>query len=159
MKKNCTLDNLDRKILERLQNNCRITTEELGHDIGLSATACQRRIKRLRQAGVIEKEVAILNPDGISDYVTLIVQVTMKEGCAHYLDRFKEKVLMYAEIQQCYYVAGNMDFVLIVTANSMKQYDQLSRDLFSSDVNVQKFETIVVMDCFKAGLNFPIASL
>ena len=72
------MDVLDKKILNELQKNNRISSENLGEKIGLSATACQRRLKKLRESKVIQKEVAILNGIELNNYVTLIVEVTIK---------------------------------------------------------------------------------
>ena len=95
------MDDFDRQILIILQNNSRITTEELGGRIGLSATACQRRLKKLRHSGVIEKEIAIINGVSLGGYVTVIVNVEMKQGGVKTMDDFKRKMRLHPQVQQC----------------------------------------------------------
>lgn len=151
------MDGLDQKILSRLQNNSRITTEELGSQIGLSATACQRRIKKLRESGTILKEVAVL--DGISSggYVTVIVEVALKQGGASKIEHFKKTMAKNPLVQQCYYVTGNNDFIIIVTAANMLEYEKLTRQLFFDNADVNKFHSTVVMENVKVGLEIPIS--
>ena len=150
------MDDFDRKILNELQQNNRISTEALGHKVGLSATACQRRMKRLRQSGVITKEVALLNGAELGNYVTVIVEVTIKQGSADNIARFKERMHNNESVQQCFYVTGNVDFILVVTARNMLEYEKLTQELFFTDANIQKFHSTVVMENVKVGLNIPI---
>ena len=119
------MDTFDRQILRSLQNNCRLSTDELGSQIGLSATACQRRIKKLKESGKITKEVAILDGIHVGNYVTVIVEVTLKQGSATNIDNFKKRVLSHPQVQQCYYVTGDRDFLLVAIAENMLEYEKL----------------------------------
>lgn len=139
-----------------MQSNSRITSEELGYQVGLSATACQRRLKKLRESGIISKEVAVLDGITLGNHVTVIVEVLMKQGNVANIDKFKSKMLARAEVQQCYYVSGNIDFILIITAKNMLEYEKLTHDLFFDNNYIQKFQSIVVMDNVKVGLDIPI---
>lgn len=150
------MDKLDRQILQRLQQNNRISTEEIGHQVGLSATACQRRIKKLKQAGVIHKEIAVLDGIALGNFVTVIVEVIIKQGSAAHIEAFKNSMLAHSNVQQCYYVTGNVDFILIVTAENMLAYEKLTRDLFFNQKNILKFHSTVVMENVKVGLEIPI---
>lgn len=150
------MDALDRQIIKLMQQNCRLATEEIGHQVGLSATACQRRIKKLRESGVIKKEIAVIDGIQLGGYVTVIVEVTMKQCGATSIDMFKERMLNQPSVQQCYYVAGHIDFMLIVTATNMLEYEKLSRQLFFADNNIQKFHSIVAMNNVKVGLDIPL---
>lgn len=150
------MDTFDRQILKSLQKNCRLSTEELGSQVGLSATACQRRIKKLKESGRISKEVAILDGIRVGNYVTVIVEVILKQGSANNIDNFKQQVLDHPQVQQCYYVAGNSDFVLVTTAKNMLEYEKLTRELFFADSTIQKFHSTVVMDNVKVGLDIPL---
>lgn len=150
------MDVFDKHILKLLQKNSRITTEEIGHQVGLSATACQRRIKKLRGSGVIQKEVAVLNGSSLGGYVTVIVEIIMKQGGATTIDEFKAQMLEHEEVQQCYYVTGNVDFILIIAAENMLKYEQLTRKLFFNNLNIQKFHSTVAMESVKIGLNIPL---
>ena len=150
------MDTFDRQILKRLQVNSRITSEELGVQIGLSATACQRRIKKLREAGVILKEVAVIDGIAIGGYVTVIVEVILKQGSFNTINTFKQKMLKCPQVQQCFYVTGNTDFILIVLAENMLEYEKLTRELFFNDSNINKFHSTVVMENVKVGLDVPV---
>ena len=150
------LDFLDRQILIILQTNSRISTENLGNQIGLSATACQRRIKKLRDSGIIHKEVALIDSVSVGSYVTVIVEVILKQGSVKYIDGFRKKMNDNPQVQQCYYVIGENDFILIIIATNMLEYEKLTRQLFFSDENIQKFHSTMVMENVKVGLEIPI---
>jgi Lrp/AsnC family leucine-responsive transcriptional regulator len=150
------MDTFDRQILKFLQANSRITTEKLGTRIGLSATACQRRIKKLREAGIILKEVALVDGIAVGGYVTVIVEVVLHQGSFQNIDSFKQQMLKFAQVQQCYYVTGNNDFVLIVIAENMLEYEKLTRELFFNNSNIKKFHSTVVMENVKIGLHIPV---
>lgn len=133
-----------------------MTTEAIGTAVGLSPTACQRRIKRLRETGAIAAEIAVLDPDRVGGRMTLILQVTLRRGGAHLVDAFRRDIVKVPEVQQCYYVTGDYDFVLIVTAKDMADYERLIRCAFFDDPNIQRFHTAVVMDTVKRGLAIPL---
>jgi len=150
------MDMFDKKILKELQKNNRISSENLGMIVGLSATACQRRLKKLRQSNVISKEIAILNGIELDNYVTVIVEVTIKEGATKNIDCFKRRMLDCEQVQQCFYVTGLSDFILIITSKNMLEYEKLTKQLFFVDNNIQKFHSTVSMENVKVGLNIPI---
>lgn len=157
MAKNTDIDDFDISILNCLQNDVRITSEELAKSVGLSATACQRRIKRLRKSGAIQAEVAVVSPDVVGGRVTMLVQVSLKRGGADIIDAFRRQIADIAEIQQCYYVLGDYDFVLVITAKDIAEYDRLTRRIFFSNTNIQKFHTTVALETVKAGLQIPLS--
>lgn len=150
------LDAFDLALLRCLQQDCRRTSESLAAEVGLSATACQRRLKRLRRSEVIAKEVAVLAPDALGGRMTLIVQVVLARGRADIVDAFKRQVRVQPEIQQCYYVTGDCDFVLIVTAKDIADYETFTRRVFFENPNIQKFHTMVAMENVKLGLEVPV---
>ena len=150
------MDAFDKKILNELQNNNRISSQQLGDKIGLSATACQRRLKKLRSSNAISKEVAILNGIEFDNYVTVIVEVIIKQGSRSIIDNFKKRMISNMNIQQCYYVTGNIDFIIIITVKNMLEYENLTHKLFFFDDNIKKFHSTVVMENVKVGLDIPI---
>lgn len=150
------LDSLDLQLLRILQTGNRLSTEQMGSQIGLSATAVQRRIKRLRDSGVIKKEVAVLDAIAVGGFVTIIVDVTIKQGSIKSLKGFKKLMLDCPQVQQCYYVTGNYDFIIIITIENMLKYEKLTHELFFSNDNIQKFNSTVVMENVKVGLDIPI---
>jgi len=150
------MDDFDLHILASLQQNAKLSTQALGDQIGLSATACQRRIKKLRDRGVIKKEVAVLDATLVGSYVTVIVSVIMKQGGAAIIDNFRTSMLEHDEVQQCYYVTGDADFILIIAAANMLQYEKITRKLFFNNSNIQRFSSSVAMENVKVGLDIPM---
>lgn len=150
------LDDFDRRILARWQHDTRQSAEKIGAEVGLSAAAVQRRLKRLREAGVIEAEVARLRSDAFGPSVTCLVAVDLdREGAAD-LSRFKQRMTALDAVQQCYYVTGSADFVLVVVQPDMAAYESFTREHLLSDANVRSFTTHVVMDAAKTGVAIPV---
>ena len=150
------IDTIDRKILQSMQEDARRTSEEVGDAVGLSATAVQRRLKRLRETGVLEREVGIVSPTAFGEFVTLIVEVVLAKGDLQILDRFKRRMRQQPEVQQCYHTMGAADLVLIVVTESVSSYEKFTRHAFLEDANVQHFKTTVVMERVKTGMTIPI---
>jgi len=150
------LDSLDIAILDCLQTDARTIAETIGAKVGLSAAAVQRRIKRLREAGVIEREVAVLSPEALGLGMTFVVMVEMERENLAVLDEFRRQVLADDCVQQCYYVTGNADFVLIVSSADMAGFEAFTRRMFFDNPNVRHFTTSVAMDRVKVGLNLPL---
>jgi Lrp/AsnC family leucine-responsive transcriptional regulator len=152
------LDRIDRKILAAFQHDTRRIAEAIGDEVGLSAAAVQRRLKRLRATGAIKAEIAQLDPAMLGAPITCVVTLAMAAGGgAHVqLDRFKRDMAAAPEVQQCYHVTGSMDFVLIVTAASMEAYAAFTRRWFEANPAVARFDTHVVLDRAKVGLSIPI---
>lgn len=150
------LDTHDLRILDLLQDDARLKSEAIAEDIGLSPTAVQRRIKKLRLSGAIEKEVAVLSPKVLGNRITLIVLVALERGGSHIIDAFHREMRRIPEVQQCYYVTGDYDFTLIVTARDMADYEKLTRDVFFENATIRRFHTIVTMDTVKHGLTIPL---
>ena len=151
------LDAFDYRILERWQHDTRIPAKAIADAIGLSAAAVQRRLKRLRELGVIRREVAELDPRKIGLPVTCIVGVDLDREGAEDLARFRKKMLACAEVQQCYYVTGQNDFVLVVLAADMEAYDAFTRRTLLADGNVKSFTTQVTLERVKTGTGVALA--
>jgi Lrp/AsnC family leucine-responsive transcriptional regulator len=150
------LDNFDRKILQAFQENTRLTTAELGEMVGLSASACHRRLARLRKSGVIQSEIAVIDPRSIGRTVTLIVTVTLEREQSDMIAEFKRAMRENIDIMQCYYVTGAVDFIMVLTSKSMESYDAFVQRFLFANRNVRRFETFAVMDRVKVGFDLPI---
>ncbi|WP_409489257.1 Lrp/AsnC family transcriptional regulator [Amycolatopsis sp. cmx-11-12] len=150
------LDRMDVAILSCLQADARTIAESIGAKVGLSAAAVQRRIKRLRETGVIEREVAVLSPQALGLSMTFVVMVEMERESLAVLDGFRRQVLADDNVQQCYYVTGNADFVLVVTCRDMAGFEAFTRRMFFDNPNVRHFTTSVAMDRVKTGLTLPL---
>lgn len=150
------LDALDVKILARYQHDTRTPAHTIGRAVGLSTAAVQRRLKRLREGGVIEAEIAQLAPAAVGLPVTSLVTVDLdREGAAD-LARFRKRIGGYPEVQQCYYVTGQGDFILVVLTADLAAYEAFTRRALLADGNVRSFTSHVVLERVKVGLAVPL---
>jgi len=150
------LDDFDLRILARYQHDTQVPARAIAEAVGLSTAAVQRRLKRLREIGVIRREVAEIEPRTVGLPVTCVVAVDLDRERAVDLDRFKRRMIALPEVQQCYYVTGQADFLLIVLVKSMEDYDAFARRALLGDDNVKSFVTTVVMDRVKTGVTVPL---
>lgn len=150
------MDDFDRKLLALVQENARLTADQLGERVGLSASACHRRLKRLRETGVIEAEIAVISPEAVGRSLTMIVEVSLEREHPHIVDAFKRSMRATPEVMQCYYVTGDADFVIVLTARDMKSYERFTQRFFFDNPQVRRFRTFVVMDRTKVGLGVPL---
>lgn len=156
MTDDAAIDSFDREILRRLQADARATGEDIGADIGLSAAAVQRRIQRLRKSGVILAEVAIVDPAALGQAMTFVVGVELEHERADMLDAFRRAARADPNVQQCYYVTGAADFILIVLARDMADFEAFTRRLLFDNSNIRRFTTSVVMSRDKVGNGVPV---
>lgn len=147
-----TLDAFDRQLLEALQQDNRTPLRVLAERVHLSTAAVQRRIRRLEELGVIAANVAVVDPERVGQVITLLVEVHAERAQAADLDALK-KTFSGPKIQQCYYVTGQGDFILIIQVASMAAFEAMARELFYNNPAVKWFRTIVVMDSVKVGLS------
>ncbi|ARQ13298.1 AsnC family transcriptional regulator protein (plasmid) [Rhizobium etli] len=150
------LDRADKALLQAVQKNNRLNSEELAEMVHLSPTACQRRLKRLRNEGVIEADVSIVSPKAVGRQITMIVLVSLERERADIVDRFKMAIRNTREVMIGYYVTGEADFMLVVTAKDMEDYEHFTRRFFYENPDIKGFKTMVVMDRLKASFAIPI---
>lgn len=150
------MDEFDVKILELIQRNNRLTADQLSEMVNLSPSACQRRIKRLRDDGVIESEIAVLSPKAIGRNLMMVVGVTLEREHPEIIENFKKSMKRMPEVMQCLYVTGDIDFVLLLTAKSMEHYEEFTQQFFFENPHIRRFQTSVVMDRVKMGLSVPV---
>ncbi len=153
------MDAFDRKLLGLVQRDNRLTADQLSERVGLSPSACQRRLKRLRDSGVIAADVSIVSPEALGRRLTMIVQVILEREQPDLIDAFKRSMRATPEVMQCYYVTGETDFVLILTVKDMQDYEDFTRRFFFENPNVLRFNTTMVMDRVKAGLQVPVEGI
>jgi Lrp/AsnC family transcriptional regulator, leucine-responsive regulatory protein len=136
-----SLDAIDLEILETLQRDASLTNQELAQQVHTSPPTCLRRVKRLKDAGLIERQIAILSADRLAPLLghglTVIVEITLDRQDSNSLKNFETRVAADGAVQQCYRVSPGPDFVLIVFARDMPTYLALSQRLFSEDLNVR----------------------
>ena len=136
-----TLDQTDFLILNQLQTDASLTNQELAERVFTSPPTCLRRVKRLKDAGLIERQIAILSIDKLAPLIghglTVIIEITLDRQDTQSLEAFEKRVTPDEAVQQCYRVSPGPDFVLIVFAHDMPAYLALSQRLFSADANVR----------------------
>ncbi len=147
------MDAIDLQILKLIQSNARLTADALSAEVGLSSPAIQKRLKKLRDTGVTESEIAVLSPGKLGREMTVIVQVMLERENRMYLDMFKRTMRDAPEVQQCYYTTGEADFILVVVVRNIKEYEAFTQKYFFDQSNVSRFTSSVVMDRVKVSLD------
>ena len=136
-----TLDNIDLQLLNLLQTDAAQSNLALAEQVHVSPPTCLRRVKRLQDAGLIERQVAILQPDRLAALqghgLACIVEVSLDRQGAEQLQAFETRAVADAEVQQCWRVSPGPDFVLIIATTDMPAYLGLSQKLFTQDANVR----------------------
>lgn len=151
-----TLDDFDRRILALVQADNMLPHREIAEQVHLSIPAVARRLARLRKEGVILRDASVLRQEWLGAPLTIVVNVTVENEAVAQLDALRERFLACPQVQQCYYVTGDMDFVLIMAVGDMQEYEALTRSLFFDSGNVRRFRTCVVMERVKASLAVPL---
>jgi DNA-binding Lrp family transcriptional regulator len=135
------LDAIDFKLLEALQTDASLSNQTLAEQVHISPPTCLRRIKRLQAAGLIDRQIALLNPDKLAAVVghglTAIVEITLDHQGDEQQQAFERRVAADSAVQQCYRVSPGPDFVLVVHVGNMPAYLALAQRLFTSDANVR----------------------
>ncbi len=150
------LDDFDRKLLDLVQRDATLTGEEMADRIGLSASAVQRRLKRLQGEGVISSIAAMVDPGKAGRPSFFIVGLEVERERAELLARLRAWLSAEESVQQAFYVTGAWDFILVVTAPDVERYDLLMSRLLADNPNVRRFTTNVVLGSHKRGLFVPV---
>ena len=136
-----TLDELDRRILEHLQQDASITNQTLAERVHASPPTCMRRVRRLIDTGIIQKQVAIVDPAKIANTLTALLEITLDVQSSESLQQFEQAVAQEDAILQCYRVSSGPDFVLIAQVVDMPAYHALVHRAFTAQANVRNVRT------------------
>ncbi|NDW52063.1 Lrp/AsnC family transcriptional regulator [Aliiroseovarius sp. PrR006] len=147
------MDDKDLHILRLVQENARLTAETLSERVGLSPAAVQKRLKKLKETGVIEREIAVLSPKKLDRDLTVIVEVILERENRQQLEEFKKRMRTAPSVQQCYYTTGEADFLLILSVRDIKEYEAFTQEHFFDASNISRFKTSIVMDRVKTSLD------
>jgi Lrp/AsnC family leucine-responsive transcriptional regulator len=150
------LDEIDRKLLDLLQTDAARPLYELGDLVGLSASAVQRRLSRYRSSGVIDRQIAVLNPEVVAGTVLACVLVTLERESKRLHADFRERLRATVEVQQCYDLAGSWDYLVMIAADGMPRCRTVIDGLFLGTPNVKRYDTLFVFQPIKRGLNIPM---
>lgn len=126
------LDSVDISILTELQDNGRLTNAELAERVGLSASACHRRVKALESAGVVDRYVAILSEEALGRGITVYVQVTLDNQKRETLQGFEDAVTHVPEVMECYLMSGEADYLVRVLVRDANDYERVHREVLSA---------------------------
>ncbi|MFA9441541.1 Lrp/AsnC family transcriptional regulator [Uliginosibacterium sp. sgz301328] len=149
-------DAIDRRILAQLQEDASLTNESLARLVHVSPATCLRRVRRLRESGVIERTVAILSPEAVGQGLAVIVEITLEQQNTEWLARFEVRAMEEAAVQQCYRTSSGPDFVLILHVASMDDYHALAHRLLSADAHVRNVRAFFAVKRSKFATALPL---
>lgn len=150
------LDAMDLKILELIQNDSTIAVADIGKAVGLSTTPCWRRIRRLEEAGVIQRRAAILDPAKVHAGVTVFVSIKTDSHTIEWLEAFHEAVVDFPEVVEFYRMSGDVDYLLRVVVPSIEAYDAFYKKLISR-ISITKVSSAFAMEQIKYTTAVPLS--
>lgn len=154
------MDSTDLLLLNQLQTDASLSNQALAALVHVSPPTCLRRVKRLRDAGLIEREIAVLSVDKVTTLtghtLCAIVEITLDRQDQDALERFEKRVASDDAVQQCYRVSPGPDFCLVVHTAHMPDYLALSQRLFTADANVRNVKTFFSVKRSKFGAKIPL---
>jgi Lrp/AsnC family transcriptional regulator len=153
------LDRTDLRILSALQKDASLSTAEIAQRVGLSQSPCWRRINLLESNGVIRKRVALLSRDRVGLDVLVFTHVKLASHGWQSLPKFKQKVVSFAEVVQCFMVIGDFDFILLVATRTINDYNDFIQKRLSQVPGVQAIESRIVLEEAKNTTELPLELL
>lgn len=150
------MDRIDRRILRVLQGQGRIPNNELADAVGLSPSACLRRVRLLEDDGIIDRYVALLNPTKVGLGFTVYARVQLSSQDGDTIDHFTEQVLLLPEIVECNLMVGETDFLLRIVASDLDAYRQFQIDHLTRIRGVQSIKTEIPMQRIKLTSELPL---
>lgn len=150
------LDEFDRRILSIVQRDCLVTTDAIAERIGLSTSAVQKRLKRMRTEKVITTEISVVDRAAVGRPMTFIAAMEVERENYETVAKFREWAKQRDEIQQIYYVTGSADLIAIITAPGVEGYDRLSARIMQGNPMIRRINTTVVLSALKVGLFVPV---
>ena len=151
-----TFDATDLKLLDLLQTDASLSNLELAERSHTSPATALRRVRRLVDEGVVERRVALLNPDRLGAGLTALVEVTLDRQGAEHLDAFEQRAVAEAAVQQCWRVSPGPDFMLVVHSADMPGYHALVQRLFTQDANVRNVKAFFSVKRAKFDTRLPL---
>lgn len=135
------LDDLDLRILAVLQTDSSVSNLELAGRVHASPPTCLRRVRNLKEAGVIERQIAVLDHAKIGTTLIAIVEVSLDRQAAEDIDAFETYICAEPAVTQCYRVSPGPDFIVVAEVADMPEYDELARRLFRASSNIRNVRT------------------
>lgn len=132
------MDKFDVKILSYLQSNGRASYQEVGEAVGLSLSACHKRVKILEQNGVIERYAAIVSEERVGFRTSTYVQVRLHDQKQETLDAFEAQVVLHPEIMDCVLMAGDTDYIMRILCKGVEDYERIHHDILTALPGVER---------------------
>ena len=155
------IDAIDLNLLDQLQTDATLSNQDLAARVHVSPPTCLRRVKRLREAGLIERQVALLSADRLAPLLgpglQAIVEITLERQGHQEQEAFESRIVADEAVQQCYRVSPGPDFVLVVHTSGMPGYLALAQRLFTSDANVRNVKAFFSLRRAKFQPRVPLA--
>jgi len=157
------LDDIDLALLDQLQIDASLSNQDLAHRVHVSPPTCLRRVKRLRDAGLVERQIAILSTDRLAPLLghglQAVVEITLERQGHEEQQAFESRIIADEAVQQCYRVSPGPDFILVVHAHHMPGYLALAQRLFTSDANVRNVKAFFSVRRAKFDPRVPLGTL
>jgi len=150
------LDRFDRQLLNLVQADATRTADQLSEFVALSPSAIQRRLRRLKDGGVIIRETAIVDPRHVGRPTFFVVSVQVERERPELLARLRAWLADHDEVQQAFYVTGEADFILVIAAPNTEAFDELMSVMMADNPNVLRFTTNVALSIVKRSLFVPV---
>jgi Lrp/AsnC family transcriptional regulator, leucine-responsive regulatory protein len=150
------LDGIDRKILTLLQEDNQITNQDLAAKVGISPPPCHRRVKRLREAGVIHRDVSLIDPIKVGRSLVVFTSITLERQREDLLENFERKMAHCPEVMQCYFVSGDADYLVVVSVSDMAHYNEFARRVFANEPNIRMFRSSFCLSRVKYDTKIPL---
>jgi DNA-binding Lrp family transcriptional regulator len=150
------LDRFDRELLNLVQEDSAQTAERLAEQVELSPSAIQRRLRRMRDEGVIVRDCAVVDPAVVGRPNFFVVALQVERERSDLLTRLRKWLAVEAQVQQAFYVTGEADFILVVTATDNEAYEALMSRMMRENPNVRRYTTNVALGVVKRGLTLPV---
>lgn len=149
------LDRTDRKILDLLQRQGRMSMTELAEQIGLSTSPCSERVKRLERAGVITGYHARIDPAALGRTLLIFVEITLAAKSGDVFDQMRQELLHVPEVMECHLVSGSFDYLVKARLRAMGEYRHLLGDILKKLPVAAQSHSYVVMEELKESLFLP----
>ena len=150
------MDQIDKRILQALQRNGKLQNNELAHIVGLSPSPCLRRVKQLEDEGIIEKYVALLNPQKLQLGLTVFARIWLKGQDERTVNQFIDAIMHMPEIVECQLMAGDCDFFLRIVVADLEAYRKFQINHLNKISGIQNVKTEIPLQSVKQTTELPL---
>lgn len=151
------LDQIDRKIIKALQDNARLSSQELSERVGISTSPCWRRVKALEEAGVITRYVTLVDPEALGLSISIFTNVSLDKQIETALETFQKAVRKRPEVMECYLMTGDFDYLLRVVVGSLHDYERFLLDHLTKIPGVASIKSSFALKQVKYTTALPVS--